>query len=297
MKRLNIILGALFGVCLMASTCFAGLSQFAGNWKNVDSNTRGITTLEIAVSGTTVRVHAWGSCTPQDCDWGTVQAIAYAPNVSSSLAATANAMTAVFITNFNQTTLVITPLPGNVLQVQSFTHFTADNRTDYFNVYTFKQAPAPAAAVTEDCIPFSPANAQVVKISNSWKIVDGNHWIFDFGNNRGEADKALSIIKRYGMTRSCFVGRPDPSFQYMSINGIAPAGAMPGEDCISFNPATIEVKNIGGRWKIVDGGHFMFDFAGQESEARLAFAIIRNYGFNKSCFVGRPDPSFTYLRK
>jgi len=99
------------------------------------------------------------------------------------------------------------------------------------------------------------------------------------------------------MDSSCFVGRPDPSFRYLLVNGNAPQGSMPGEDCVSFNPNTIEVKNIGGRWKIVDGSHWIFDFGDKESEARTALTIIRKYGFTRSCFVGRPNPSFNYLRK
>ncbi|NTV98325.1 MAG: hypothetical protein HGA70_04095, partial [Chlorobiaceae bacterium] len=50
-------------------------------------------------------------------------------------------------------------------------------------------------------------------------------------------------------------------------------------------------------WKIVDGSHWVFDFGGKEAEARAAFAIIKKYGFTRSCYVGRPNPSFQYLRK
>jgi len=99
------------------------------------------------------------------------------------------------------------------------------------------------------------------------------------------------------MNRSCFVGRPNPSFQYMLVGKKAPAGALPGEDCVSFNPRTATVKQAQGSWKIVDGGHWMFDFGNNEKEARKVLAIIRKYGFTKSCFVGRPGPSFLYLRK
>jgi hypothetical protein len=154
-----------------------------------------------------------------------------------------------------------------------------------------------AAIIKEDCVSFNPDRAEVKHINGRWKIVDGSHWIFDFGNKESEARQSLSIIKHYRMNQSCFVGRPDPSFSYLLVSGSAPFGAFAGEDCVSFNPDTAEVKNIGGRWKIVDGTHWMFDFGGKESEARQALAIIKKYGFNKSCFVGRPDPSFKYLRK
>ena len=152
-------------------------------------------------------------------------------------------------------------------------------------------------SVKEDCIGFNPGNTQVKRIDGRWKIVDGSHWMFDFGNKQSEARQALRVIKHYGMDQSCFVGRPDPSFQYMLVSGDAPSGSLSGEDCIRFNPNTIEVKRINGRWKIVDGSHWVFDFGNKEGEARQAFAIIKKYGFNRSCFVGRPDPSFKYLRR
>jgi hypothetical protein len=158
-------------------------------------------------------------------------------------------------------------------------------------------APPPSVQVQEDCVSFNPGNTQVARIQGRWKIVDGSHWMFDFGNNEAEARQALRVIKHYGMNQSCFVGRPDPSFQYMLVSGNAPSGSLNGEDCIGFNPNNIQVERIQGRWKIVDGSHWMFDFGNNEGEARQAFAIIKKYGFNRSCFVGRPNPSFQYLRR
>ena len=83
--------------------------------------------------------------------------------------------------------------------------------------YTATPAPAPppSVQVQEDCIGFNPGNTQVANIQGRWKIVDGSHWMFDFGNKEGEARQAFAIIKKYGFNRSCFVGRPNPSFQYL----------------------------------------------------------------------------------
>lgn len=153
------------------------------------------------------------------------------------------------------------------------------------------------AEAKEDCVRFDPGAAEVKNVGGRWKIVEGNHLLFDF-DNQAEAAQALKTMKFYGLNQSCFVGRPDPSFKYLLINGAAPpAVAMEGEDCIGFNPATAEVKKMGGIWKIVDGSHAMFDFGNKEAEARNALGIIKKYGFSNSCFVGRPGPSFTYLRK
>ena len=149
----------------------------------------------------------------------------------------------------------------------------------------------------DDCISFNPATTTVGQVRGSWKVMDGGNWLFDFGSNPAEANRTLAIIKHYNMNQSCFVGRPHPSFEYMLVSGREPAGPFRGEDCVSFNPATIKVTSAGGRWKIGEGGEWMFDFGSNKSEADQALEVIRKHGFTQSCFVGRPNPSFSYLRK
>lgn len=299
MKKTTLTLVFTVTLFAMASAAFASMAQFSGKWKNTDPNTRGVTTLRIGVSGSRVSIQAWGKCHPKDCDWGKVNATAYAPNASSNLAQSAQALSAVFKTNFSRTLLVIHAVSGNRLQVETLTHFTDNSgRTDYRNVYTFTRTKVTAQqAVREDCVSFNPNTSKVAKIQGNYKIVDGSHWLFDFGNKKSEARQALKIIKHYRMNQSCFVGRPDPSFQYMLSSGRAPAGRFSGEDSVSFIPNTTVVKKINGRWKIVDGSHWIFDFGNKKSEAKQALAIIKKYGFKNSCFVGRPDPSFEYLRR
>ena len=74
-----------------------------------------------------------------------------------------------------------------------------------------------------------------------------------------------------------------------------PAGPV-SEDCISFNPATAVVQKVNNVWKIVDGSHWMFSFGSKKNEANKALKIIKHYRMSQSCFVGRPNPSFTYLK-
>ena len=149
----------------------------------------------------------------------------------------------------------------------------------------------------QDCVSFNPGTISVQQIDGRWKVVDGSHWLFDFDTNEAEARRTYEIIRHYGMNQSCFVGRPDPSFEYLLISGDAPSGSFPGEDCVSLNPATVTVQEIGGRWKVVDGTHWLFDFDTNKAEAEETLQIIQRYGFTQSCFVGRPDASFSYMRK
>ena len=74
------------------------------------------------------------------------------------------------------------------------------------------------------------------------------------------------------------------------------AGQEIQEDCIGFNNATIEVKQVDGRWKIIDGAHWIIDFGSNKAEASDSFEIMKRYQYNQICFVGRPGPSMTYFK-
>lgn len=148
-----------------------------------------------------------------------------------------------------------------------------------------------------DCIAFDPDQARVVRARRRWKIAVDGMWLLDFGSSKREANRALKIIKHYGMNSQCFVGRPHPSMEFYLVNGRAPEGRMSGEDAIPFNLSNLEVQRVRDRWKIVEGNHWLMDFDQHEDEARQALSYILRYGFRYICFVGRPHPSMTYFRK
>lgn len=297
---------AVMILCL-SQAAYAGLDDFAGTWKNVDRDTRGITTLKINVRGKSVRLQAWGACEPEDCDWGRVRATAYGPGISADLRQSASAISAVFKQDFAETFLYITRHKGDRISVNSLTRFTDNSgRSNYVGIASFKRdyalrpghvGPVKPVHAREDCVSFNWRNIRVRQIDGRWKIVDGTHWIMDFGPKRNEARQAHRIMRHYRMTSMCFVGRPDPSFTYFLSEGEAPAGAMSGEDSIAFNPYRIAVRNVNNRWKITEGNHWIFDFGHNEREALQALALIKKYGFTHTCYVGRPNSSMTYMRK
>jgi cathepsin L len=149
----------------------------------------------------------------------------------------------------------------------------------------------------EDCISFDYQKAAVSKVQGRWKIVVGNMWLMDFGDKEKEARQALKIIQGHHLNKQCFVGRPGPSMEYYLVSDKSPTGTLAGEDCVSFNPANIDVNKIEGRWKINDGPHWIADFGDKEGEAWLSLTLIKKYGFNRNCYVGRPGPSMTYFRR
>lgn len=306
---------ALVVAVLGATAAQAGLAEFAGAWRNNDAETRGLTRLDITVAGSAVTVQAFGKAHPSDSDLGRIEGIPYAEGAGANLLTGAEAVSALWRHGFADRLVIIRPRGQAALAVEEFVHFTdASGRTNYRSTYTFvRERPAVTVRpeigrirtpriprlpeIKEDCISFNWRTAEVKQFGSTWKIVDGNHWMMDFGANVAEARQALAVIKHYHMNSLCYVGRPGPSMTYMLVDGKAPTGPMRGEDAVGFDPARLEVKEFSGRWKIVEGSHWIMDFEGKKDEADLALAIIRKHGFTQQCFVGRPDPSMTYFRK
>ena len=147
----------------------------------------------------------------------------------------------------------------------------------------------------EDCVGFNPANVMVQLNGSNWTVVDGSHALFS-STVKAEADRIALILKQYMTNRSCFVGRPGPSFQYLLRGTLSPVGALSGEDCIGFTPANLQLVKEGTTYLMTDGISRMFIFPNRV-EADLALSVINKYGFNRTCYVGRPGPSLQYMRK
>lgn len=156
--------------------------------------------------------------------------------------------------------------------------------------------------IPEDRIAFNRANLSVAQFGGRWKVVEGNHWLIDTGGIKAEADRILEIIKHYKLASMCFVGRPScgdvtPMMYWLTDAGSAPSGRLAGEDCIAFDPVKLAVIEVGGRWKVAEGAHWLLDFGPGHGNAVAALHFIRAHRFNEMCFVGRPGPSMTYFKR
>ena len=139
MRTVAIALVACLVVAFSLSSASANLNRFAGKWENTDPKAGGLTRLEISVTGTKVKVHAYGDCEPADCDLGDIEGVAYAPSVDSNLTETAKAIIVKYADG--ERIMVIRPVEADRLQVETFTRFSdKSGRADYTAVYTFSRS-------------------------------------------------------------------------------------------------------------------------------------------------------------
>ncbi|MGA2652783.1 MAG: hypothetical protein ABSF28_19780 [Terracidiphilus sp.] len=111
-------------------------APIVGTWVNCDHQTRGLIRVVIAAKGNEVTVHAFGACQPTPCDWGMVNGLIFADNVTDTPAV---AFTALYTFNFKQTT-IIGRLQNGALMVETFDHFTDQSgRADYYSLEIMSQ--------------------------------------------------------------------------------------------------------------------------------------------------------------
>jgi hypothetical protein len=118
-------------VMVVASSAPLGtvLDHFVGAWVNADSNTGGMTVLDIEkIDDFTATFHGYGACSPQDCDWGVINA-GFTPPV----------LQGVYDFGFKTTRITVQRV-GDQLQATVFDDYTeADGRTDRTSTYTMNR--------------------------------------------------------------------------------------------------------------------------------------------------------------
>jgi hypothetical protein len=294
MRKLFLSLCFACFVLVAHSDAFAQLSMFQGNWRNTDPATRGITRLQINTGAAPVRVHAWGSCSPSDCDMGTVDGFAYGPSAASNLNTSAEALSAVFRTTFSEAIFIIRPARGDRLQVEVYDRFTdGSGRTAYATTYSFARqrggGGGGGGGGRQDCLPYNPNRLRIVNEGASgWLLTDGGSRMLIL-DNRADAERALALARMH--TAHCFIGRgnrqpnrKDFIMEYWTgDSGIETT--IPGEDCISYNSSSLEIRNEGASgWLLTDGSSRMVTLDSR-SDAEQAMGIAS--GSSRQCFIGR----------
>ena len=119
--------------------------------------------------------------------------------------------------------------------------------------------------IPEDRIPFNRANVAASRSGGRWKVAEGNHWMLDTGTSQGEAERAGRDHQPL-QARLDVLRRPPTLRRRLTDDVLAhrhrprAVGQLPGEDCIPFDRANLAVVEIGGRWKVVEGTHWLLDF-------------------------------------
>jgi hypothetical protein len=115
------MIASLIFLLSLPSRLPGSMDSFLGEWKAAGN---GLTKVQIRISGSQLRLPAFGRCHPEDCDWGEVDAQPYAPEACPSVTDTAEVISAEFITSFARRLLLAYPTGTDRPRIEVFTVFT-----------------------------------------------------------------------------------------------------------------------------------------------------------------------------
>jgi hypothetical protein len=184
------------------------------------------------------------------------------------------------------------------MTVQAATDIAASRQETAQAATTAAESDRPAIIGREDCISYGDSSQfEIVDENGRYLLTNGRSRIQIF-DNQSDANAALRIIQTYDLTQQCFVGRPDASLTYWLADGTPPSGEIANEDCISINLDTVRIEESRDNYILVSGrSRSHLSFGNNKNEAEKALSVIQHYRMEYICYVGRPDPPFTYLRR
>ena len=290
------------GIFTLQSNASADIAQLKGTW--INNNSQGLAELRIKGNlNRGIKIRAFGSCSPTNCDWGRAPAVPFTDSLKQRLKK-ADHLMAVFNQSHATKTVMVDLVNNDKIRVTTFTNFHASNRRDYRSIVSMKRKPVVVPLpipqplpMVEDCIPLDPASIRVEYRNGGWVVTDGYSTPV-FAPTKKEARRVSRQMRAHHITKNCYIGRPNASMRYsLKAGNKAPKGAVQGEDCIGFNKNNLSIRHDGGgRWLLTDSVSRMKTFPNKK-EAKMGLAVVKKYGFTRQCFVGRPDPSFSYWRK
>tara|TARA_B100001758_G_scaffold228363_1_gene222472 strand:- start:112 stop:786 length:675 start_codon:yes stop_codon:yes gene_type:complete len=178
---------------------------------------------------------------------------------------------------------------------------------------TYKNA---SLLVEDNCIVIG--SLTIEKNTNDvWELKNNDEHLYYYPNFE-EAKNTKAILDHYQTTQVCICGdgsytnsdgeeiRINNIMQYQLTEDYTGIGnnemnsyQNPVEDCLPFNPEKLVArKSLDGKWYLIERpGHSMFSFGNDEDACKKALSVIKKYEFNQSCFVGRANASFNYLKR
>ncbi len=131
MKSIQIILTALLVSISSFAFAHTSLNAFAGNWENIDNNTRGLTKVLVKIKSGNPYVQGYGACSPRDCNWGSIKGTYFKTDGKNFISAN-------YKHNNGITNQIVMRISGDKMIAKVHTTFK-DSRKPMTKYYTMKK--------------------------------------------------------------------------------------------------------------------------------------------------------------
>jgi hypothetical protein len=154
-----------------------------------------------------------------------------------------------------------------------------------------------SGADSGDRVAFDWRRVQTRLDGNVWKLAAGGVVLASFGADQDAARRALDAIRYYRFTELHLVGRPTHLFSYFLVGGMPPRGVPLGVPSEPFQPESLKVREIEGKWALCSGDRAVIALGESKDEATGLLEVIRRQRFDLLCRIGKPEDGFTFLAR
>ena len=180
--------------------------------------------------------------------------------------------------------------------------------------------PLSVAGLPRVVVPIDLRSVRIEPIKGVWCLKDNGNILFNFGLNKGDADQALAVVRKYGFNRIGMLGgdvtAPALTYFFITLEGDGakptPANALaiahqeinlartgipvPGVgymgEMIKLDPRKIELHRDGSDWVIASGLEVLARFGQDQNAARDAQRLIQEGQYTEFCRAGPPGLTF-----
>lgn len=85
-----------------------------------------------------------------------------------------------------------------------------------FEVWLADGQPPGPPSLRSMTMPFDVANLRVAAVGSMWCLRDGKRIVFNFGDSKADAERALAVCKQYGFNLLVLIGSPEPKMTYLA---------------------------------------------------------------------------------
>jgi hypothetical protein len=170
--------------------------------------------------------------------------------------------------------------------------------------------------------PIDLRTARVEPIRGVWCVRDDDNILFNFGTDKGGAEQAVAVIRKYGFNRIGVVGdvkQPVMSYLFVSLEqdrqkagggqlllnaqvdaltrtGIPVPGVGYTGEMVKIDPRKVEARKDGAEWVVAAGPEVLGRFGPTEWAAREAARTLQDAKFTEYCRLGGTSNLTFFLR-
>jgi hypothetical protein len=157
--------------------------------------------------------------------------------------------------------------------------------------------PIPGVGYTGEMVKIDPRKVEARKDGFEWVVAAGPEVLGRFGPTEWAAREAARTVQDAKYTEFCKLGGT-ANLTFFLRDGKAPTRAPISAQGRAFDPTSLKVQPVNGKWAVTEGGRQLFE-VGSAAEGETVVRVLKAYGFDQLAHLtaGGPKGGVTFMVK